>query len=143
MTTRFVIRLVHLPIHCAGFHCPGVPALPIASILVNVYLLVNLGYVFSITSICNLFSFLDDSFQPSQKDYCLHFPWEIIILLTGGQSITPGRVDTWLRVSVWMILGLLVYFCYGLRHSRLAKGSPSKEEQGDYKNLLSSVDTPV
>ena len=37
--------MFHVPTHCAGFHCPWVPALPIGSILVNVYLLVNLGYV--------------------------------------------------------------------------------------------------
>jgi cationic amino acid transporter 1 len=67
-----------------GFHCPWVPALPVMSILVNVYLLVNLG------------------------------------------------VGTWLRVSVWMVLGVIVYICYGVSHSQLSK---PKEDQGDYKKV--------
>uniref|UniRef100_A0A7I4FAX4 Cationic amino acid transporter C-terminal domain-containing protein n=1 Tax=Physcomitrium patens TaxID=3218 RepID=A0A7I4FAX4_PHYPA len=77
-----------------GFHCPWVPALPIASILVNVYLLVNLG------------------------------------------------VQTWLRVSVWMVLGVFVYMFYGMRHSRLAQGSSSNEGQADYKKLA-ALDPPL
>ncbi|WP_443055690.1 amino acid permease [Streptomyces sp. NBC_00690] len=28
--------------------------------------------------------------------------------------------ETWLRFGIWMLLGVLVYFCYGRRHSRLA-----------------------
>jgi APA family basic amino acid/polyamine antiporter len=28
--------------------------------------------------------------------------------------------QTWLRFTIWMLLGLLVYFSYGVRHSRLA-----------------------
>eukprot|EP00897_Mesotaenium_endlicherianum_P008093 jgi/Mesen1/7311/ME000376S06476 len=37
--------------HSEGFHCPCVPGLPLASILINVYLLINLGYVpLSLTS---------------------------------------------------------------------------------------------
>ncbi|XP_042054751.1 cationic amino acid transporter 2, vacuolar-like isoform X2 [Salvia splendens] len=57
--------------HTGGFICPFVPLLPIASILINVYLLINLGG------------------------------------------------DTWMRVSVWLAIGALVYAFYGRNHSSL------------------------
>lgn len=57
--------------HAGGFICPFVPLLPIACILVNVYLMVNLGS------------------------------------------------GTWIRVSVWIIIGIFVYVFYGRTHSLL------------------------
>ncbi|XP_019422051.1 PREDICTED: cationic amino acid transporter 2, vacuolar-like isoform X2 [Lupinus angustifolius] len=57
--------------HSGGFLCPFVPLLPIACILINSYLLINLG------------------------------------------------VSTWLRVSVWLAAGLIVYVFYGRTHSSL------------------------
>ncbi|XP_057954367.1 cationic amino acid transporter 2, vacuolar-like [Malania oleifera] len=57
--------------HTGGFICPFVPLLPIACILVNVYLLINLG------------------------------------------------ISTWIRVSIWLVIGVLVYALYGRRRSSL------------------------
>nr|XP_043631350.1 cationic amino acid transporter 2, vacuolar-like [Erigeron canadensis] len=57
--------------HAGGFICPFVPLLPILSILINTYLLLNLG------------------------------------------------ADTWMRVSVWLLIGVFVYVIYGRHHSSL------------------------
>jgi APA family basic amino acid/polyamine antiporter len=32
-------------------------------------------------------------------------------------------VLTWIRFAAWLALGLLIYFCYGRKHSRLAPGN--------------------
>jgi cationic amino acid transporter 1 len=55
----------------AGFICPFVPMLPVMCILINTYLLINLG---------------------------------------GG---------TWMRVGVWLVMGVFVYIFYGRTHSSL------------------------
>lgn len=75
----------------SGFRCPWVPALPLASIYVNTYLLVNLGYNFSVvfSSQC-LPSFLL-CFRPSAA----------------------------IRSLIWMFLGAMVYIFYGSKNSKL------------------------
>ncbi|XP_077247731.1 cationic amino acid transporter 2, vacuolar-like [Tasmannia lanceolata] len=57
--------------HTGGFICPFVPLLPVSSILINVYLLINLS------------------------------------------------TATWIRVSVWLVIGVFVYLFYGRTHSAL------------------------
>lgn len=57
--------------HTGGFICPFIPLLPVSSILINVYFLVNLG------------------------------------------------ASTWVRVLVWLAIGMLIYAFYGRKHSSL------------------------
>jgi APA family basic amino acid/polyamine antiporter len=36
-------------------------------------------------------------------------------------ALLPG--DTWIRLVIWMVLGLVIYFVYGKKHSKLANGN--------------------
>ncbi|MGB3013667.1 MAG: amino acid permease C-terminal domain-containing protein, partial [Candidatus Nanopelagicales bacterium] len=38
-------------------------------------------------------------------------------------------VVTWIVFAVWLTLGMIIYFAYGFRRSRLATGEPQSWEQ--------------
>jgi APA family basic amino acid/polyamine antiporter len=46
----------------------------------------------------------------------------ILGILICGYMMYGLPADTWLRLIIWMALGLAIYFLYGRRHSKLAEG---------------------
>jgi len=44
----------------------------------------------------------------------------ILAVLASGYLMLNLPAATWLRFLIWMVVGFVVYFAYGVRHSRLA-----------------------
>jgi APA family basic amino acid/polyamine antiporter len=49
-------------------------------------------------------------------------PWTpIISILTCLYLMFQLPTLTWIRFGIWLALGLIIYFLYGVRHSRLGR----------------------
>jgi basic amino acid/polyamine antiporter, APA family len=46
----------------------------------------------------------------------------ILGILICGYMMVGLPKDTWIRLIVWMLLGILIYFTYGIRNSRIGRG---------------------
>jgi basic amino acid/polyamine antiporter, APA family len=45
-------------------------------------------------------------------------------------------IETWVRFVVWLCIGLLIYFLYSVRHSRLGMGTDTGESENEFPPIV-------
>ena len=84
--------------------------------------LVNIGTLLAFVLVCIgvlvLRKSRPDLDRPFRTPWVPFVPIMGIVTCLGLMATLPG--DTWLRLIVWLLIGFVIYFGYGRKHSRLA-----------------------
>src|SRR5438552_2798428 len=114
----------------------------------GVAMLTDIGSLADLTNIGTLFAFVlvclgvivlrrKDRYRP--RPFCVPmvplFP--LLGVLFCGALMLSLPILTWIRFFVWLVLGLLIYFLYSVRHSRLRQGI----DTGETENIYPPIET--
>jgi APA family basic amino acid/polyamine antiporter len=92
--------------------------------------LVNIGTLLAFVLVC--FGVLvlrktrPDLHRPFRVPWVPFVPIMGILTCFGLMATLPG--DTWLRLIIWLIIGLVIYFGYGRAHSRIQAGESASKK---------------
>src|SRR5256886_9540225 len=85
---------------------------------------VNIGTLLAFVLVCAgvwiLRSRRPDLHRPFRTPWVPAVPMLGIVCCVGLMLTLP--VDTWIRLGVWLMIGLAIYFAYGRKHSLLQRG---------------------
>lgn len=85
--------------------------------------LVSIGTLLAFTIVCASVWILrikkPDVPRPFKTPWVPFVPIMGIIICLGQMFALPA--DTWWRLIIWLVIGLILYFCYGYWHSQLAR----------------------
>src|SRR5438128_4531990 len=91
--------------------------------------LVNIGTLLAFVLVCGGVWILrhtrPDLDRPFRTPWVPVVPILGVLCCLGLMATLPG--DTWIRLFVWMVIGLVVYFLYGRRHSTLQTGQDAQK----------------
>ncbi|MEW6368919.1 MAG: amino acid permease [Acidobacteriota bacterium] len=85
--------------------------------------LVNIGTLLAFTIVCAAVLIMRRTYPDAQRPF--RAPWVPVVPILGILSclllMFSLPAENWLRLFVWLAIGLLIYFFYGRRHSVMAR----------------------
>ncbi len=115
------------------FRTPYITTIWTGIVVGGVAMLTDIGSLADLTNIGTLFAFAlvcagvivlrrkdPDRPRPFRVPFVPVFP--ILGVLFCGALMLSLPIETWIRFFIWLGLGLLIYFFYGVNHSRLRQG---------------------
>jgi APA family basic amino acid/polyamine antiporter len=95
-------------------------------------MLVNMGTLLAFVLVCAAVLIMRRTHPEAPRPF--RAPWVPLVPLLGIASclllMFSLPVENWLRLVVWLAIGLGIYFTYGRRHSRLAARPAGAEQAG-------------
>jgi APA family basic amino acid/polyamine antiporter len=125
------------------FRTPHVTTIWTGIVVGGVAMVASIGSLADLTNIGTLFAFAlvcigvivlrrTDPSRPRP----FRVPWVPVFPLLGvffcGALMLSLSLETWIRFFIWLVLGLGIYFLYGVRHSKLRRGV----DTGETENVL-------
>jgi basic amino acid/polyamine antiporter, APA family len=108
----------------------GTVAMIIAGVLpINILgELVSIGTLLAFIIVCISVLVLRKSKPDIQRPF--RTPWVPLVPILGAAicflQMASLPLDTWLRLIIWMAIGFLIYFTYGVYHSKLRQNTPKE-----------------
>lgn len=103
-------------------------AIPAALLSIDeVVELANIGTLFAFVIVCAAVLILRKRRPEAPRKFVMPLPWVVAPLgILGCVWIAKGLPTlTWIRFFTWLAIGLVIYFAYGSRKSRLAEAAPA------------------